>query len=321
MKTPIYFYVPGADTGQLEGLSPDRDWAKLMNARDEWTTQTFLRLREAGIDVALISRPPAQGVVVSHTRRVDDLIRGLASVPFTVVSIRGEVLPARRDADWEVVQNRRAATQSRTTYIPVWPQADLRRRDPARGTAIRRIGYMGFPTNLHSYFQSQEWRESLEARSIEWVPRFDPESGWNDFSDLDLVVAVRPGHRRNYPGKPATKLVNAWTAGVPALVGIELPFREVRRSALDFVELSAPRDALLALDDLARSPGRYEAMIQNGLARSAEYSAAITTDRWVEMLNALATDRPRMLSIRRTGWRWIRRARLAATRSVRRTGP
>ena len=46
----------------------------------------------------------------------------------------------------------------------------------------------------------------------------DTGSSWSDFSQVDLVVAIRPPHPRLHSPKPATKLVNAWIAGVPAVL-------------------------------------------------------------------------------------------------------
>jgi len=57
---------------------------------------------------------------------------------------------------------------------------------------------------------------------------------WPDFREADLILAVRPGDRRRATNKPASKLVNAWLAGVPALLGPEVAYRELRRSELEW---------------------------------------------------------------------------------------
>jgi hypothetical protein len=47
---------------------------------------------------------------------------------------------------------------------------------------------------------------------------------WHDYSTDDLVLAVRDLTEKDALVKPASKLVNAWIAGVPALLGPEPAF-------------------------------------------------------------------------------------------------
>ena len=69
--------------------------------------------------------------------------------------------------------------------------------------------------------------------------------------------------------KPASKLVNAWAAGVPAMLGPEPAYRELRSSPLDFLETPAAEAVLDAIDRLRGEPGLYAAMAENGLRRAA----------------------------------------------------
>ena len=90
---------------------------------------------------------------------------------------------------------------------------------------------------------------------------------WADYSDVDLVLAVRPPIG-THTDKPASKLYNAWRAGVPALLGPEPAFRELYTDTLDYVEVSTVDEALAAIDrlrararslsthDRSRSPAR-----------------------------------------------------------------
>src|SRR5436309_1927650 len=84
--------------------------------------------------------------------------------------------------------------------------------------------------------------------------------------DAVLVLAVRPEGRST--NKPASKLVNAWLAGVPALLGPEIAYRELRRSELDYCEVSSLAEAQAAVDRLLGDPGLYNAMVENGRARA-----------------------------------------------------
>ncbi|HVR99524.1 MAG TPA: glycosyltransferase, partial [Thermoanaerobaculia bacterium] len=196
-------------------------------------------------------------------------------------------------ADFEVLQNGRFADGRRRFYMPHWPQPGLIPRDPARGTNLARLVYKGFDRNLHPAFRSAEWRRFLAGRGIEWVTDSMAFAGratdkmaveWPDFRQVDAVLAVRPDERSQRTAKPATKLLNAWLAGVPALLGPEYAFRELRRSELDYLEVGSLAEAEEAVRRLQADPGLYRAMVENGRARGAEYTVEATVRRWAELL-------------------------------------
>ncbi len=85
--------------------------------------------------------------------------------------------------------------------------------------------------------------------------------------------------RRNRWGlrnKPAWKLFNAWLAGVPAILGPEAGYRELRRDPLDYLEAGDPDAAMQALARLLDEPGLYPAMVANGTARGADFTVEAT---------------------------------------------
>jgi hypothetical protein len=93
---------------------------------------------------------------------------------------------------------------------------------------------------------------------------------WPDFRTVDAVLAVRPAACPRRDSKPATKLCNAWLAGVPALLSPEVAYRELRRSPLDYLEVAGPEEAKGAVDRLLAEPGLYQRMVANGRERAAE---------------------------------------------------
>jgi hypothetical protein len=114
--------------------------------------------------------------------------------------------------------------------------------------------------------------------------------------------------------KPASKLTNAWAAGVPAILSPELPYRELRRSSLDYLEARSGAEALEAIDRLVSDPALYSAMVANGLERAREFHSDCLTGRWAEALwqtvpGTTGTARQR-LAARVRGYRALaRRAR------------
>lgn len=319
----VTFFLDDPELERLRGLDPDRDWRELQRGERAWVLQTWLRLAQAGYPARLAATLPAAGLVVFHSKQrqvVERLVdaesaprgrragrqaggaaasgRGagggdVGSEARVLVGIRGD-LKAAAVADFEVVQNARTADGRRSFFVPHWPQPGLLPRDPARGATVARAAYKGFDRNLHPYFRSAAWRHFLAARGIDWVvdsvafaeraTRSDALE-WPDFRDVDLVVAARPRRLGRGDTKPATKLSNAWLAGVPALLGPDVAFRELRQSPLDYLEIATPRQARQAVGRLLGDPALYLAMVDNGRRRAAGVTPEAVRRCWIDLLD------------------------------------
>ncbi len=316
------FFLAGEDLESLSRIDPGRDWRELQTGERAWILQTWLRLRRAGHPVELSATAPEDGLVVFHAKQKRELLRQRSRLRDAVlVGVRAD----NREpliADFEILQNGCFADGRRRFFMPHWPQSGLVPRDPARGERVEQIAYKGFAANLHPAFRTPAWTGFLAAEGIAWVVdaaafagpnRLDLE--WPDFRTIDLVLAVRPEERKLRRSKPATKLVNAWLAGVPALLGPELAFRDFRRSELDYLEVASVAEAREAVLRLRRDPGLYRAMVENGLRRGEEFTHEALVSRWAELLfetiPALAQQRSRLvrrlpLPARAAG-RWLAR--------------
>lgn len=242
-----------------------------------WILQTWLQLRRRGHDVRVSPALVRDAICVVHCGEL-----GVRDLPVHsyVVAIRPDRGPVHL-CEQRVVQNPVLATGPRDHYVPYWPQPGLRPRDPARGARLERIGFVGRRRNLAARFRTPEFAERLRALGMELVLR---EDAWWDYADLDAVLAVRDGRPSFLRAKPASKLVNAWLAGCPALLGDEPAFRELRRSELDYLAVDTPEDALAALHRLRDDPELFRAMVAHGRERGAAFSAERVADRWEEVL-------------------------------------
>lgn len=61
------------------------------------------------------------------------------------------------------------------------------------------------------------FQDALRQRGVRFVNRFQGE--WHDYQHVDAVLAIRDCPPVVLATKPASKLINAWKAGVPALLG------------------------------------------------------------------------------------------------------
>lgn len=297
----VSFLLPGEiDLTALGRLDPDRDHEQLKRGERAWVLQTYLRLAAAGRPVELTGEPPPDGLVVFHAKHRKWLVAHAGRLRRAIlVGIRGD-LHEPLVADFEILQNGCFADGRRRFHVPHWPQPGLVPRDPGRGDAVRRIAYKGFARNLAGEFRGRRWLRYLAARGLEWdygAAEFagpatdDLRLGWHDFREVDLVLAVRPPSRRLHPEKPATKLVNAWLAGVPALLGPECAYRQLRRSPLDYLEVASVDQAIAAVERLLGEPALYRAMRERCALRAAELTPESWIETWSRLLFSVLPER------------------------------
>lgn len=314
----VWFYLPERDA--LRGANPltldvDRDWTVFGTGVYVWILQTFLRLHGAGAPVRLAATPPASGTVVVHAGNFDRLLSEVATVAELTLVVAQSDRPAQPLADFAIVQNASSAARDRF-FIPSWLQPGLVPRDQGRGARVENVAYLGAVNELHPELANPAWPTALRERGLHWESRSIAFSGndqlygqhrWNDYANLDVVVALRPPASWNARPKPAAKLQNAWAAGVPAILSPERPYRELRSSALDYFEAQSAAEALAAIDRLRSDPALYAAMVRNGLERAREFHADRLVERWTDVLwqkiPARAGTRMHRLVVKARRWR------------------
>lgn len=307
MNQHVSFFLPLEAPGSEAVPDPDAEPSFYCTGRRAWVAQTFFRLRQRDFPVGLCHEIPGDGLVVLHADK-KSTAAFLAARPsrrlVSVVTCADRQHP--RWADFRIVQNGSRADRRRTFFVPHWPQAGLQPRSPDR--RLTTVAFKGQLNNLHPMFRGQRWLDYLKDRGLSFQDDSAPYLGsnppaqdiaWHDFREVDLFLAVRPNLSLRYHHKPATKLVNAWMAGVPALLGPEYAYQEMRRSELDYVEVTSLEEAMAGVDRLLDDPGLYRAMVDNGRRRAAEFHPDRIAERWVELLfDTFQTGR-------RGLWRWV----------------
>lgn len=310
----VTFFLPENEIPpNVSRLDADRDWSTFKDAQHNWVLQAYLRLRAAGADVALDSKLPPDGLLVfyaAHKRQIQRLwTKRCRSL---LVGVRGD----RHEidiADVEILQNPTFAQPPRRIAMPHWPQPGLLERDATRGARLQNVAFKGARKSLHPQLADPAWDRALQAIGLNWQDSSSASEGesapqaWRDFRSVDAVVAVRPPRRDAYPGKPATKLINAWLAGVPAIVGPESAYMALRESELDFLIAADAEQTLAALRSLQEDPELYRAMVENGFRRARAFDASALTLHWQQLLFDELLPRAEALR-RRTAPRWRRAA-------------
>lgn len=323
---PVTFFYPYPDEiARLEDLDlhDHAFWShEGKERRRAWVLQTYLWLRRYGHEVDISDTLPPDGTVVVLPEPYirEALLRQYSAAhrELIIVTIRADVYDFRPLlGDVDVTQNGRFADDRRTFFVPHWPQPGLIPRDPSRGTTIENVVFKGGFGSLDQDFRSAQWYDELAKRNLRFHIATARTEGdvpnWHDYGHADLNLAVRPsfddgGMRCE---KPASKLVNAWHAGVPSLLGREYAFRELRRSELDYIEVTTVDEALSAIDRLIADPELYQRMIQRAHDRAQAFTPARIAERWSEVLFDAIPD-----LAHRSTFRWSRKLPLRARQLV-----
>jgi hypothetical protein len=257
---------------------------RLRLGRSIWIVQAFHILRERGYEVRLSDRLDEAAVNVLHA---DDLVWTPDLWRHFLVTVRADREPAFV-SQVEIVQNEASVWTSQDLFIPHWPQPGIIPRDPTRGRRIETVVFMGHAFNLAEEFRSDAFAAELAKLGMRLVTRDDD---WWNYGDADVVLAVRDGTDMYLGVKPASKLVNAWLAGCPAILNPEIGYTELRRGPLDYVVATNARHVLDALRTLKSRPELYERMVERGTARVQEFTTERVADLWEEAINGPILER------------------------------
>lgn len=270
------------DIEQLDEPDIDRAPGRFVGGRNSWIAQTFLRLRRVlerrGWKVTAGPRIEPGAITVVHRDDANDFLDRRHET-FLVV-VRADRAPVVA-CDFAIVQNG-LAPNSNERFVPLWPQPGLVGRDASRGTRIERLAYQGRTVTAPAWFRDPDFHQRLASRGV----RFDIcEAHWEDYREVDVAIAARDEAPGVLETKPATKLYNAWLAGVPMLAYPEPAYCELRQAALDFIAIHDGTDVLRSVDLLRANPRLYDAMVANGRARGRDFAVEATRQRWLDLID------------------------------------
>jgi hypothetical protein len=279
---PIYFYIPSTEW-PASGIPDDINshWQIFNSGVFMTSLQTYLRLKADGFPCHFTGTLPDEGILIAHRDSVPFAWRPSAKVIF--VCMQSDRLRRHPGAHFYIVHNPKEVTSKNSYFIPNWtPQPGMVPRDASRGDRIQHVAFMGLERNLAPELRGERWRNQLAAMGLQW--HVIGSDRWNDYSQVDVVVAIRSFDEQDYRDKPAVKLYNAWHAGVPAILGRESAYQAERKTPLDYLEASSYEDTVAALKRLQEEPGFYRAMVDNGRMRSQETAPSIYLDIWKRYL-------------------------------------
>jgi glycosyltransferase involved in cell wall biosynthesis len=286
MKT-IYFYSPSPISQEILNTPPNESFSFSSNFSC-WVLRTYLHLKTV-YHCELVNEIPAQGIVLADRDSLGNVYPYLDSVMLICAKGDREFHPSahlhivHNPYDFENHQN----SIWNPDYISHWPQPGLISRDSNRGSKIENVAFIGTASQLAEELKSNPWIEALNDLDCKWLPIFNKDK-WNDCTNIDVIIAARSFDGKSYHNKPASKLINCWWAGVPAILTPESSFMACRKSELDFLIIESTEDAINAIKKLKHNPNLYLDMIQNGLERAQEFSPEIVKQQWIDFFDNFA---------------------------------
>jgi len=292
MDDHVYFICPDTDHAQLSLIDQSG-----LSGEAIWTVSTHHRIRNRGIDMTLCSTPPERGILIYHEWYGHTFFKVKDECPGQIrVAIRADSRVQRTRSHYRIYQNAAQVSARGDFFIPFWPQPGLLPRDESRGSEVSMVGFKGHGHNLCETIRCSQFRNELRSRGLEFtsVEKNDhtvrPQDGWRDYRSIDVIVAMRRPDPCLWVQKPESKLINAWAAGVPAILGPEIAFRTRRKNPLDYIEVQSAEEALQAIDRLRSNPGLYLDMVENGKNRQNDVSDEQIIEDWLQMISYIQSQ-------------------------------
>lgn len=279
----IFFYLPerylpspDRQASWTAGRVPELLGGGKAASAQSWIYQTWAEIRDS-CAVELVTELPREGLIVTLANLLHQEFR--AGPGQFVAAVAADFLP-HPGAQVQILQNAAHARRlPGTIFVPHWPQPNLVPRDPARGPAIKTAAFFGDPSNLAPEIAREEFvKELLRESGVRLEIRSAGQ--WHDFSDVDLAVAIRDFSRVRHFGKPATKLYNAWLAGVPLIAGSDSAFSAEGNAGADYLIAGSPGELLQRIRGLKQNPATWQTIVDAGKARSATRSRDAVRKIW-----------------------------------------
>lgn len=243
--------------------------------------QTWFWLKESGVDCNLAHGLPEEGIVIFISNTFSPCIP-LPSHLFCVdVLADATLLPTTH---FHLIQNQAKARRTpHSLFVPHWPQPGLIPRDPERGLRFEKISFFGDPNNLAAELQTPEWTSQLR-REVGVFLDFHESNRWHDYSDTDAVLAIRDFSRLPHHHKPATKLYNAWLAGVPFIGGRDSAYAMDGRPEIDHLVATSPQEVIEQLRRLKKDSTFRQQLVAHGRESGAAFSQEATLLQWKQLV-------------------------------------
>ena len=257
-----------------------------------WIYQTVEFLKEAQIPCNLSMVPKKCGVLIALTASADSSfgVNPPLSPNVFLVDVVADASP-HPAAHFYIVQNQvQAKRLPNAHFIPHWPQSRLIGRNPERGKRFENIVFFGERENLAKELRSEVWRQRLQ-QELGLSFKIEVPQRWHDYRDVDCAIGIRDFSRLPHLHKPATKLYNAWLAGVPFIGGSDVAFSSDGHPGKDYLIAPSLEELFRQLRRLKENESLRLRLVNNGLYSVREFTKEATCERWKKLIKEILPAR------------------------------
>ncbi|MCX6957158.1 MAG: hypothetical protein NT164_01255 [Verrucomicrobiae bacterium] len=256
-----------------------------MGTQECWIYQTWALLKHAGLHFSLVTEPPEEGILIMHADQSTKFLKDDA--PFSeklfVVNIVADTRPHPR-AHLNIVQNKAYHYfMPRSLFMPHWSQSHLIMRDPARGSRFENIVFFGYHDNIAAELLTEEWSDTLR-RTLGLYFYLQEAANWHDYSQVDCSIAIRDFSHQKHFRRPATKLYNAWQAGVPFIGGSDSAFSSEGHPGKNYFKATSPNQVLNILKRLKESDSLRMDVANEGWKSKQIATRDAIFNRWKDLV-------------------------------------
>jgi hypothetical protein len=287
----VFFYLPEKylpDAARQEAwksgaLTTLEEGGKVASAQ-AWIYQTWLELQKAGCAVELTHELPPRGILVTLSGCVGNVFRPGPELFFADIVADGLPHPG---GHLHIVQNAGHARKlPGSVYLPHWPHPNLLPRDAARGDRFENLGFFGAAANLAPALRDPAWQERLRARTGLTL-QVVRANRWHDYREMDCILAVRGWGHDAWLRKPATKLYNAWLAGVPFVGGQDSAYLGDGNPGENYLAAASVGELENHLRRLKDDAAMRHSLVAAGKEAARSFSREAITIRWKTLVESL----------------------------------
>lgn len=309
MRTSFYLpahYMPSPQNREAwrTGGHVHREQLGKGGCAESWIYQAWNALALCGSDAGLVTEIPDGGIVIALS---GTLHTGYTPPPGVfLAAVVADGLP-HPGAHVQILQNKRhAALLPGSIYMPHWPQINLLPRDSSRGDEFRAVCFFGDPANLAAELASGEWKAGLKRDlGLDFIVRL--HDAWHDYHDIDAVIAIRDFSGNRQIHKPATKLYNAWLAGVPFIGGSDSAYLAEGNPGKDYLAARSPAEVKRHLQRLRGDVSLRRTLVESGGIRSRDFTHQATAQRWRRLVEEELPARAAAWAGLGRGAQWFRK--------------
>lgn len=281
----IYFFLHIDDyefVQTLDGLSG----YDFKHPQLNWVWSTYYRLQQKGYtNIHLVNELPEKGIVVMASNQ-GGVFQKFPKDLFVILTVADS--PPWLYTQINVSQNPlQPPDYPNILRFPVWkhishwPQPNIISRNKERGDTFENVAFFGDRSQIAPELLSENFNDEMENLGLKFQII---SKEFNDYSNVDAVLAIRSFSKSSILHKPYSKLINAWLAEVPIIVGKESSFQSIKKSTLDFIAVETREELFDALKTLKENPLLRQQMIQNGVQRSKEFTEEAILKTWEDLL-------------------------------------